>query len=148
MTKLGAVRTIADWMEVVLIDFYDTPVADVEVRIIEFDPARLDEPAGTLPDATTWISADDPTARRLLLRVGANVTSLDELADAPAATAVEVASYLQDFVMDELNRPWPEIRTPDGRTAVLEPRLGQAGRPEWAGRGVVCEFGGLGSTSA
>jgi hypothetical protein len=133
-------------MEVVLIDFDDTPVADVDVRIINFDAARLGELAETLPDASMWIPADEPTAKRLLLQVGANVTSLDEFADAPATVAVEAASYLQDFVMDQLNRPWPEIRAPDGQSAVLEPRLGPEGAPEWAGRGVVCAFGSLGST--
>lgn len=138
-------RTIEDWMEVVLIDFDGTPVADVDVRIIDFDPARLDELAETLPDASMWISSDEPTARRLLLQVGTNVTSLDEIADAPTTVAVEVASHLQDFVMDQINRPWPEIRASDGRSAVLEPRLGPEGLPEWAGRDVVCAFGRLGN---
>jgi hypothetical protein len=137
------VRTIEDWLAVVLGDFSGTPVADVDVRLVRLDPARLDEVAATLPDAATWIAPGDPTARRLLLRVGTNVTSLDQVADAPAAFAVEVASYLQDVVMDELNRPWPEVPARDGRSTVLEPRLGPEGMPEWAGRGVVREFGRL-----
>jgi hypothetical protein len=130
-------------MAVGLGDFAGTPVAEVDVRHIDLDPARLDELAGTLPDAAMWISPDEPTARRLLLQVGANVTGLDEVAGTPAAVAVAVASYLQDAVMDGLNRPWPEVPAPDGRSTVLEPRLGPDGVPEWAGRGAVRAFGGL-----
>jgi hypothetical protein len=137
------VTTVDDWLDLVLRDFRGTPIADAHVAVIDFDPTRTAELVDVVPDATAWTIPDAPTQHRLLLRVGGNVTSLDGLEDAPSAAAVEIASYLQDVVMDELNRPWPDTVGPDGRDTVLEPRLGSAGTPEWAGRGVVCRFGEL-----
>src|SRR3954471_11805705 len=48
--------------------------------------------------------------------------------------AVEVASRLQDDVMDRLGAPWPSLLLPDGREAVLEPRLGSDGVAVWAAK--------------
>jgi len=61
----------------------------------------------------------------------------------PEGLAVEIASTLQDHVMDRLNTTWPDVVV-DGRTVVLEPRLGLDGMPRWEGRGVEpCPFGQL-----
>jgi len=95
------------------------------------------------------VIAADPGARQLVLQVvldrssGAmNLRGLDDAGD-PADLAVEIASTLQDHVMDNLNTTWPEM-TVDGRTVVLEPRLGPGRTPRWEGRGVEhCLFGRL-----
>lgn len=134
--------SIDEWLSVVLSDFGGTPVADADVALIDFDPMRLPEFAD-VPDAASWTVPGAPSQHRLLLRVDQNVTSLDELAGSPPAAAVEIASYLQDYAMDALNRPWPQASGPDGSTTVLEPRLRSDGTPEWAGRGVTCRFGEL-----
>jgi hypothetical protein len=143
VSTIRDVATIDEWIDVVLRDFRDTPAVDAGVEVIDFDPTRLHELAGVVPDAESWTVPGAPEKHRLLLRVGANVTSLDDLVDAPMAAAVEIASHLQDFVMDALNHPWPETLDAEGLSTVLEPRLGAAGVPEWAGRGVACRFGDL-----
>ena len=140
--SLRAMASIDEWLGVVLDDFRGTPVDAADVKLIDFDPARLPEFA-EVPDAASWAVPGAPSQHRLLLRVDQNVTSLDELAGSPLAAAVEIASYLQDFAMDALNRPWPQAADPDGGTTVLEPRLRSDGTPEWAGRGITCRFGEL-----
>ncbi|MBL7496993.1 hypothetical protein I6A84_37495 [Frankia sp. CNm7] len=143
--------SVSAWLPVILADFAGTPVADFEVRLIDFDPARLGDLAGLDPTVEDFIRkgvAADPYAHQLVLKVafgrsGAmNLRDLDPAGD-PEALAVEIASTLQDHVMDHLNTTWPEV-TVDGRTVVLEPRLGPDGTPRWEGRGVEpCPFGQL-----
>lgn len=68
---------------------------------------------------------------------------IDGVADTPAGVAVEIASTLQDHVMDDLNTTWPDVLV-NGRTVVLEPRLGPDGMPRREGREVEpCPFGQL-----
>ncbi|SNQ46157.1 conserved hypothetical protein [Frankia canadensis] len=151
-----AKSSVADWLPVILADFAGTPVADFDVRLIDFDPARPGDLAALIPDIQTWAIPSDPTAHRLLLkvamkapdwfpegRVPTRLMTLDWPAGDPEELTVEIASTLQDHVMDELNTTWPEVAV-DGRTVVLEPRLGPDGTPRWEGRGVEpCPFGRL-----
>jgi hypothetical protein len=55
-----------------------------------------------------------------------------------------VADQLQDNVIDQLARPWPELRDAAGRAVgVLEPRYGN-GLAQWALRGdALCAVGHL-----
>jgi hypothetical protein len=128
--------SVFDWLPVILADFAGTPVADVDVRLIEVDSAH--------PGEFAWLireSAGRP--RHLMLKVDGGLTGLDWLALDSEGLAVEIASALQDYVMDNLNTTWPEVIA-DGRLAVLEPRLGPDGMPRWEGRGVEpCPFGQL-----
>jgi len=140
---------VSAWLPLILADFAGTPVADFEVRLIDFDPAQPGDVAGLDPTVKDWIrtgvAAD---AHQLVLMVafgrsGAmNLRGLDPAGD-PDGLAVEIASTLQDHVMDHLNTTWPEVAL-DGRTVVLEPRLGPDATPGWQGRGVEpCPFGQL-----
>jgi len=145
-----AKSSLSAWLPLILADFVGTPIADFEVRLIDFDPARPDGTTALIPDIDTWGIPDKPSARRLLLQVTDDVTksfenvkSLDWLADDRACLAVEISSTLQDHVMDHLNATWPDVIV-DGRTVVLEPRLGPDGTPRWEGRGVEpCPIGQL-----
>ena len=134
----------ADILDTVLRDFVDTPAAQARPALVALDPDRLDAARAAIEAPESWLDADDPGRHRLLLRVGGSVSSLEEAADDPAGLAAAVASTLQDYVIDELGRPWPEVEI-DGRPAVLEPRVGTDGAAEW-GRGEVgyCPVGGLG----
>jgi hypothetical protein len=135
--------SIAAWFSLIMSDFASTPAADIDVRLIDFDPARSAEFSSLIPDIGSWIDPHDPSAHRLLLKVADNVSSFDELASDPIALAVAIASTLQDFVMDETGSPWPEV-TVDGRRVLMEPRLAPDGAPRWEGRGVDhCSFGHL-----
>jgi len=51
-------------------------------------------------DARAWIDTHAPEQRLPLLRIADNITALDETAD-QEALAAEVASLLQDYVIDE-----------------------------------------------
>ncbi len=62
------------------------------------------------------------------------ITSLDHVPDATGALAVEMAPILQDIVIDDLFRPWPQA-TVGGRSVLLEPRVGVGGAAEWAEHG-------------
>jgi hypothetical protein len=140
--------SVSAWLPAIRADFDGTPVADFDVRLIDFDPAQPGDAAVLIPDIDTWINPADPSAHQLVLRVafgrsGAmNLRSLDRAGD-PEGLAVEIASTLQDHVMEHLTPTGPEMIV-DGRTVVLEPRLGPDGTPCWEGRGVEpCPFGQL-----
>ncbi|WP_157845222.1 hypothetical protein [Pseudofrankia sp. EUN1h] len=142
--------SVSAWLPAILADFAGSPVAGWDVRLIDFDPARPGDVVALIPDIDTWVIPTKPSAHLLLLKVAdligksfVNVKGLDDLADTPEGVAMEIASTLQDHVMDNLNTTWPEVAV-DGRTVVLEPRLGPDGTPRWEGRGVEpCPFGQL-----
>lgn len=114
-------RTPEQWLEIVSRDFGGTPVATAGVTMARCD-ADGDAPWFRLGVARNWTRIDDtPDTARL---------------------AVEIASYLQDFAMDELHRPWPEVQVA-GATVVLEPRLDAGGAPVWSAHGVEVAFGAL-----
>jgi hypothetical protein len=149
-----AKSSVSAWLPVILADFAGTPVADFEVRLIDFDPARPD------------LAGLDPTVKDCVLVTRARVAPADLHAHQPLLMvafgrsgsmnlrglnpvgssedlAVEIASTLQDHVMDHLNTTWPDVIV-NGRTVVLEPRLGPDGTPRWEGRGAdPCPFGQL-----
>ncbi len=66
----------------------------------------------------------------------------------PAQALCDIMFQLQDDVMDELGRPWPEVTDDDGaHLAVLTPSLGEGGFAEWSdGKGTRCPIGELSST--
>lgn len=58
--------------------------------------------------------------------------------------AVEVASQLQDDVIDRLGAPWPTLLLPGGGEAVLEPRLSSDRIAVWTTKaGCRCPVGQL-----
>jgi hypothetical protein len=141
MEDVGS-RSIDDWLASILRDFSSTVVEAANVRLI-----NLAEVAGSatvdVPDVGSWVDPDDPDSPSLLLVVGRNVTAIAGSKEGSAeAAAVEIASYLQDIVMDDLNRPWPQIQR-QGSLVVLEPKLDDSGMPVWAGRGLARAFGEL-----
>jgi hypothetical protein len=141
MEDVGS-RSVHDWLASILRDFSSTAVDTADVRLI-----NLAEVAGggtvDFPDVASWVDPADPDSPGLLLVVGRNATVIAGSKEGSAeAAAVEIASYLQDIVMDDLNQPWPQVQL-QGGTIVLEPRLDDSGVPVWAGRGVICAFGEL-----
>jgi hypothetical protein len=135
------------WLTRIRSDFASTPAARIDVRLLAFDPAQPEEVALFLPDADEWVDSEHPLLHRLLLQIASSVTSVDELAGDPSAVAVAIASHLQDYVMDQLGRPWPEVML-RGRATVLEPRLGRNRLPRWEGRGIAfCGIGDLGCST-
>jgi hypothetical protein len=112
----------------VLCDFAGTPVESVTTMLVLADPARPEEFASLDPVLSQSADPDEP---RLLLRVAENVTTrgpdLDE-----QEILVDLASYLQDYVMDQWNRPWPE--TGHDAPRVLEPFLGPDRTAVWGDR--------------
>jgi len=131
---------VSAWLPAILADFAGTPAAGWDVRLIDFDPARPGDVVELIPDIDTWVIPTRPSAHRLLLRTAdvtgksfVNEKGLDGFADTPEDMAVEIASTLQDHVMDHLNTTWPEMVV-NGRTVVLEPRLGPDGMPCWKHR--------------
>jgi hypothetical protein len=113
---------------IVLRDFAGTPVESVTTMLVLADPARPEEFASLDPLLS---QSADPQEPCLLLRVAENVTTrgadLDE-----QEILVDLASYLQDYVMDQWNRPWPE--TGHDAPRVLEPFLGPGRTAVWGDR--------------
>ncbi len=140
ITRQGWDRILAS----ALVDFSGTPVDTVDVRLMELDPDNLDEESATIiEDLCGWVDPDAPGRHRLLLKIDNNVASVEPM-DNVATLTVDVLSHLQDFVMDELGAPWPEVENSDQTTSVLEPTLDIRGRPGWKGKyGIVCLVGEL-----
>ncbi len=134
------------WLPTILRDFRGTPAETAGVRLLELDPDQPDEHSEVITDPSAWLDRDDPTRHQMLMTINENVTSLD--AEDTSDLAVEIASRLQDLVMDETNKPWPEMVV-DGHSVVLEPGLGPDGQPRWEGNdGTYCAFGELGDQLA
>lgn len=113
------------------------------MQLLDFDPAHLHLAVGLLPDPASWVDPAHPTAHRLFLLALGGIRSLDDVPDSTGALAVEMASMLQDWVIDDLHRPWPEV-TVGGQYGVLEPRVGADGAAEWAEHGrSFCPVGSL-----
>lgn len=121
-----------DVLDRVLADFRGTVVEHAGPRIVVLDPRQPEAAAPFVAAPTSW-TAPGSFAPRPLLVVGHNVTALDEVADDRERALVEIASILQDFVVDETGGPWPCIDTDEGRT-VLEAALVD-GRARWTSRG-------------
>ncbi len=115
----------------VLRDFAGTAATTSAARLVDFDPARLELVVDLLPDPSSWVDCTDPDAHRLLFLAAGGIFSLDDVPDATGALAVEMASILQDVVIDDLFRPWPQVAV-GGRSVVLEPRVGADGTAGWA----------------
>lgn len=121
-------------VSLVLRDFAGTAATFGTTQLIDFDPAHLELVADLLPDPASWVDYANPHAHRLFFLASGGIASLDHVPDSIGALAVEMASILQDLVMDDLFRPWPEVVV-GGRSAVLEPRVGPDGTAEWAEHG-------------
>jgi hypothetical protein len=57
--------------------------------------------------------------------------------------AQEVASLVQDFVIDEHGMPWPELARNDGGTVGVLDVTVTEGAARWVGRGFSAEVGRL-----
>lgn len=135
-------RSVGDWLTTILRDFSSTVVEALDARLIDLADVAEGTPAD-VPDVGSWVDPAGPTSPGLLLVVGPNATAVGgSTAGSAEAAAVEIASYLQDTVMDDLNQPWPLVRW-QGSSVVLEPELDDSGMPVWAGRGLVRAFGEL-----
>jgi hypothetical protein len=88
-------------------DFVGTVAAAVTLR---FDPAFSNRPGNAAPGPD-----------HLVATAGGHTFSID-LKHGVEDAASRIASGLQDDVMDDLGRPWPELIRPDGQPlGVLEP---------------------------
>jgi len=111
-------------------------------RLAVLDGAEDAAVVSELPDAAEW--TEDDGSEQVLLLVGGSVTALTARSSEPDELAVECASALQTFVMDERNAAWPVFRG-DGRVA--EPAVWD-GVPQWVAAGRAVAFGRLSSALA
>lgn len=116
-------------------DFASVIAAGSEPRLAILDGALDPSVLQQIPDAPEWIDAD--ADEQVLLLVGGNVTSITARWSDRDELAVECASALQTYVMDERNAPWPVL--PDG-AGIAEPSL-RNGTPQWLADGGAVQLG-------
>lgn len=86
---------------------------------------HAEENLSAIPDVDSWRTS--PEEVRILLRIDDNVS--DVSADSAGGSLVEIASQVQDYIIDTEARPWPRI--PGLGEHPLTPRLGDNGNPMW-----------------
>jgi hypothetical protein len=132
----------------------DDRLTAVRLRIErDFAEPRLEFPGLAFRSARGWRRAHpfppelgpapDDRATDLVCVSGGHAFSVDgELGE--EELAVFVAGTVQDDAMDQVWTPWPAVELPDGRTAVLEPRLSPSGIGVWTtAAGYSCPIGTL-----
>lgn len=128
-------RKVESLLTSVLSDFANTVVDDaaVSIAILGRDGDFL---LGSVPDADSWRPTDPELV--VLLQINRNVT--DVSSHDPEALKVEIASLLQDFVVDESHCAWPEVQSGQ----VLDAALDERGQAVWHHKGVrVSPIGSL-----
>jgi hypothetical protein len=116
------------------------------VRRIESDFAdpRLEFPGIAFRPVEEWDGGqrDEDSGDLVAISGGHSFRVSGDFGDEEAA--VEIADRLQDDVIDRLGAPWPTLVLPDGREAVLEPRLSADGLAVWTTKaGYSCPVGAL-----
>lgn len=96
------------------------PPTEVMVVVLDdlIDPAVL----RVLPDARDWRDAEVLNEPQLVLLAGGSVVALDASSQDIQSVKVEIASRLQDLVMDARNTSWP-VATALRSASVLEPAV-------------------------
>jgi hypothetical protein len=105
-------------VEMALRDAAGTPAAHVEVRLATLGGDRQDVerlPGRADADWADW--RDFSKSEQYLLSIANNLT--DITSDSPAELLAEIASLVQDYVIDNTGRPWP-TRVVSGREVVLD----------------------------
>lgn len=143
---MSALIQLADFAPAVSHDF-STVMPELgganSVRVVILDDEIPSTVAQAVPDAAEWRDPAAGAGAQLLLVTSTGVTSLDATMDDTAGIDVELASRLQDLVMDAQNTPWPVVRLTSGATAIAEPAV-VLGRACWTSRGeVVVDVGQL-----
>jgi hypothetical protein len=143
---VSTVVPLAQFSEPVWRDFSDV-IPDLReissVCIVLLDDDVSSEVARAVPDTDSWRDLTTKGDSQVLLLVGGSTTALDAPLDDVPGLQVEIASRLQDFVMDMLNTPWPVVSPDGGDAVVVEPAL-IGGRATWASHGkVLIDFGRL-----
>jgi hypothetical protein len=130
-----AARMVADFAEIA------GAVGDDLLRL-RLDPAWSNDGGSPADDGTSRQAGPDDVIAVLL---GGRHEFPAGLEDGVEYASYLVADRLQDGVIDDLGRPWPELRDAEGRSlGVLEPRYEQ-GLAHWALRGEpLCAVGQLG----
>jgi hypothetical protein len=109
----------------------------------DFAEPRLGFPGLAFRSAAEW--GEDGADDLIAVSGGHEFRVAADLDDEQAA--VEIADQLQDDAMDRLGAPWPTLLLPDGREAVLQPRLGPDGVAAWTAKtGHRCPVGQLRAT--
>ena len=102
----------------------DCPQLPQEELRIDWDPSVL---AG----ATDEIEPDDPQC--FVVRIGGGAKTLP-VEKGMGHTTAAIASAVQDYIVDETHRPWPELVDREGRSAVLDVEADDD-RAFWVGPG-------------
>jgi hypothetical protein len=114
-------------------DFALPSRAGIETRVI---------PACEWDQQVPPVEASDGYSQSEWVVISGGRSFLVDLAD-PARAEAEAASALADEVMDELDRPWPEL----ARGGVLETEVDQLGIAVWShSSGIACPIGYLQQT--
>lgn len=86
-------------------------------------------------DSTVLAFLENPVEpadpRCFVVRLGGSWTTLP-VEQGAAAVTTAIASAVQDHVIDQMHRPWPELVDSDGRSAVLDVRS-DGDRAWWVG---------------
>lgn len=133
--------SLHDALPDVAADFAAVIPVGAEPRLAVLDGAPDASVSEEIPDASEWMDAAGD--EQVLLLVGGNVTSMTARWSDRDELAVECASALQTYVMDERNAPWPVL--PDG-AGVAEPSL-RNGTPQWLANGRAVRLGRLAAAS-
>ncbi|WP_344756359.1 hypothetical protein [Gryllotalpicola koreensis] len=131
---------LADVLPDVSADFSAVLDHSARARLVMLDHSHDPAVSALLPDADEWLPAGQQS--QVLLVVGNNISSVDAEWSGRGALAVEVASLLQEYVMDQLNARWPVRSDSEG---VAEPEL-RGGSPRWVWKNGVTPFGQLTQT--
>jgi hypothetical protein len=118
----------------VLADARGTAADRADIRVLYLDPSDPGVIAQVLPDWRTWIDPKNAAAARVLLKIADNVVAIAEARRDEEGLKAEIASLVQDFVIDETGRPWPVVEH-GGSDVVLDVRLGEDACARWAAHG-------------
>ncbi|MDN4648149.1 hypothetical protein [Curtobacterium sp. PsM8] len=136
---MSRITNLSTVLPEVAADFERVIGASARPRLALLDQDHDPEVLEQIPDAAEWIDGD--TGSQVLLLIGGNVTSMTAQWSDTGELAVECASALQTYVMDERNAPWPVL---PGGAGVAEPNL-REGTAQWTWNGGAVPFGQLSS---
>jgi len=122
---MSYVIDIASALPTLFADFEPVLAADTRLRLVILDGRPDAEVSNLVGDASQWMQAGD--SEQVLLAIGESLSSLESAWGDQASLTVEVASLLQEFVMDTLNTTWP---MKSGQGGVAEPAVIDSG-PVW-----------------
>lgn len=122
---MGYVIDMASALPIVFADFAPVLGANTRPRLVFLDGRPDAAVSDLVGDTSQWMPAGQ--GEQVLLTIGESVASLESAWGDQTSLIVEIASLLQEFVMDSLNTTWP---VKSGQGGVAEPTVVD-GQPVW-----------------